>query len=271
METSDRASEFRAQGFVVQRGFFAPEEIASVLAEIERCEREDLPTNAADDGGLVFTIEAFRRSEVVRRFIAQQKIIDFLAPIAGGDLWVRWDQSVTKPPGGGVFRWHQDNAYNKLRTEHFQIWVALTESHKQNGGLWLAPGSHKRGLLPHRSIERQKEVREEVRGGVCIDASAGDMILFSSLMLHRTGPNEADTKRTAFVAEFMPLEHYDYAVDGPYFVVAQNGVSNPHFVENQFGATRDNQRLYWKERVLSAARHPLRKARSVLKALRTTA
>jgi hypothetical protein len=271
MNGCERARDFREQGFVVERGFFSRAEVAQVLTEIERCEREDHDPDAGDKGGLIFTIEAFRRSDVIRRFIAQQRLIDYLAPIAGPDLWVRWDQSVTKPPGAVVFRWHQDNAYNKLRTEHFQIWIALTESHKQNGGLWLAPGSHRRGLLPHRSIDGQKEVCTSVGESVCVDASVGDLILFSSLMLHRTGPNEADSKRVAFVAEYMPLHHYDYAVAGPYFVVAKNGRSDPHFSHRQAGATWDNQRLYWKESLLSTARHPVRNLRRAIKSIRPIA
>jgi ectoine hydroxylase-related dioxygenase (phytanoyl-CoA dioxygenase family) len=271
MDGSDRAREFREQGFVVERGFFGRAEVAPVLAEIERLEREDHDPIAGDKGGLIFTIEAFRRSEAIRRFIAQQRLIDFLAPVAGRDLWVRWDQSVTKRPGAAVFRWHQDNAYNKLRTEHFQIWVALTESHMQNGGLWLSPGSHRRGLLPHRSIDGQKEVCASVDETVCVDASVGDLVLFSSLMLHRTGPNEADRKRVAFVAEYMPLHDYDYAVAGPYFVVAKKGRSDPHFCNRQAGATWDNQRLYWKESLLSAARHPVRNLRRAIKSIRPVA
>jgi ectoine hydroxylase-related dioxygenase (phytanoyl-CoA dioxygenase family) len=213
----------------------------------------------------------FRRSEIVRNFIAQQRLIDFLAPIAGPDIWVRWDQSVTKPAGAVEFRWHQDNAYNKLRTEHFQVWVALTESHKQNGGLWLSPGSHRRGLLPHRSIDGQKEVCADVGERVCIDASAGDLVVFSSLMLHSTGTNEAETKRVAFVAEFMPLQHYDYAVDGPYFVVAKNGRSVAQYSRRQAGATWQNRRLYWKESLLSTVRHPIRKIRRLIKSIRPLA
>jgi hypothetical protein len=267
MQSVDRAREFREQGFVVERGFFPKDEISAVLGEIERCIAEDSKGKVAAPGELIFTIETFRRSEIVRQFIAQQRIIDFLKPIAGSDLWVRWDQAVTKRPGAGVFHWHQDNAFNKLQTEHFQVWVALTESTQQNGGLWLAPGSHKRGMLPHERRPGQRVVQAEVGESVCVDASAGDLIVFSSLMLHRTGPNDADTSRVAFVTEYMPLRDYDYAASGPYFVVAENGISNPHFVDRQVGENPDAKRRYLKERVVRSAGHAVHRLRDSCKTL----
>src|SRR5690606_40313037 len=63
-----------------------------------------------------------------------------------------------------IFQWHQDNAYNGLPVEHFQLWIALTETRNANGTLWLAPGSHKRGQLPHERVpgRRQLAVRAPV-------------------------------------------------------------------------------------------------------------
>lgn len=263
---SDHAREFREQGYTMARGFFSKDEAALLLEESERRMRDQDTYDPLTESGLIFTQNVFKKSERCQRFIAQQRIIDFLQPIAGGDLWVRWDQAVTKRPGGGVFRWHQDNGYNGLLTEHYQVWIALTETQNQNGALWLAPGSHKRGLLPHKQAEgAQIEVEAEVGESLCIDANAGDMIVFSSLMLHRTGPNEADTKRVAYVAEYMPCTDYDFGLKGPYFMVAQNGVSNPHFVHWQPGGlSLKNQLLY----VAPRARRFMRNVRRVGKAVR---
>jgi len=265
---STHAQEFREKGYTVARGFFSKAEVAELLKEAER-RRLDLDTyDPLTKNGLIFCQNIFKGSEIFRKALSQQRVIDFLKPVAGGDLWVRWDQAVTKRPGGGVFRWHQDNGYNGVLTEHFQLWIALTETRKQNGGLWLAPGSHKRGLLPHDDVaDAQAEVQGEIGEAFCVDATAGDVILFSSLMLHRTGPNEADTERVAYVAEYMPCSDYDFGVKGPYFVVATNGVSTPHFVNWQPGAFNlKNQLLYLAPR----ARRLVRKAKKVREVVRRT-
>jgi ectoine hydroxylase-related dioxygenase (phytanoyl-CoA dioxygenase family) len=242
------AREFREQGFTVARGFFSEEEVGGILSEIRRRAEDPDTKDCLTVGGLVFTSNVFKGSEKVQKFIAQQRIIDFLKPIAGGDLWVRWDQAVTKHPGAGVFRWHQDNGYNHLVTEHYQVWIALTESKNQNGGLWLAPGSHKRGLLPHNKVtETHIEVDAPVGESVCIDANIGDLVVFSSLTLHRTGPNEADSARTAYVVEYVPWHDYDFAVSGPFLIASTAGRSDPHFVKRQPGALNPlNQLRYWK-------------------------
>jgi len=242
----DHAAEFREQGYTVARGFFSKGEASELLQEAERRMNDSDTYDPLSENGMTFTQNVFKKSRKCQSFISQQRIIDFLRPIGGGDLWVRWDQAVTKRPGGGVFRWHQDNGYNGLLTEHYQLWVALTETRNQNGALWLAPGSHKRGLLPHRKAGKaQIEVESEVGETLCVDANIGDMIVFSSLMLHRTGPNEGDSKRVAYVAEYMPYKDYDFGLRGPYFMAAEGGVSNPHFVHFQPGTfSLDNQRLY---------------------------
>jgi len=239
--------EFRARGFCVARAFFDRNEMAALLAAIEGSRPAEAPRDALTDGGMIFDSTVFRRSEAVREAISMQKIIDLMGPITGGDVWVRWDQAVSKHPGAGDFQWHQDNAYNGLPVEHYQLWIALTPSRNANGTLWLAPGSHKRGLLPHARVEgrRQLAVRAPIGETVCVDANVGDVVLFSSLMLHRTGPNHTDSTRVAYVVEYMPFRDYDAWVEGPFFMAFEGGRSRPRFVDRQPGAgTLRNQLLY---------------------------
>ena len=261
--------EFRRQGFVAERGFFPQSDTRALLAEIERASVHDDTKDPLTEGGLIFAHNLFQKSEWIRQFLSQQRIIDYLAPLTGGGLWVRWDQAVTKRPGAGVFRWHQDNGYNGLKTQHFQLWVAVTETRQSNGALWLAPGSHKRGLLPHTRVGKaQIEVQAPVGDMQCVDATMGDMILFSSLMLHRTGPNEADSSRVAYVAEYMPTTDYDYQLKKPFFVASTHGRSDPHFVDRAPGsASLHNQLLYWRPRarkLVTAAKKPARVLRDRL-------
>lgn len=264
----DHAREFREQGFTVLKGFFSKQQAAELLSEIERCAEldADRPANLSG-GGIRYTGAIFLRSKLTRELLADQRIIDLLNPIAGGDLWITLDQAVTKYPGAGVFRWHQDNGYNNLKREHFQLWIACTPTRKQNGALMLAPGSHKRGLLPHRLEEiGQMEVQAEIGDTVTVDADAGDVILFSSLALHCTGPNEADSERVAYVAEYMRMSDYAPNSDQPFFVAARDGVSNPHFTDKKPGArSLRNQLLYLRPRLTEAVKKPLRAVRDSLR------
>jgi ectoine hydroxylase-related dioxygenase (phytanoyl-CoA dioxygenase family) len=269
MATNDKvpahAREYREQGFTVARGFFTKQQARELLAEVERCARADAGPTELTDGGIVYTGGIFMRSESTRKLLADQRVIDFIKPIAGPNLWITMDQAVTKHPGAGVFRWHQDNGYNKLKTEHFQVWIALTKTRLKNGALTLAPGSHKRGLLPHKFMGAgQMEVDAEIGETVSIDADEGDLIIFSSLMLHCTGPNEADSTRVAYVAEYMPLHEFAPDLKAPFFVAAEAGKSNPHFVQSQLGARSvKNQLMYLGPRLSKTAKNALRPVRDV--------
>ena len=256
------AAEYRERGYTVARGFFDDGEVARMRAAVDHCEmldRDRGPT-AITDGGLVYNGAIFNRSEDMRAILSSQRLVDMLAAIAGGDLWVTMDQAVTKKPGAGVFHWHQDNGYNRLKAEHYQVWIALTKTERRNGALTLAPGSHQRGLLPHTSVGKgQMKVDAEIGPTEVVDATAGDLIIFSSLMLHCTGPNEADSVRIAYVAEFMPLRDYVPAATPPYWVVARDGRSCPEFTSRKPGArSLRNQMMYLAPRTAAAIKRPLR-------------
>lgn len=260
---SDHAREFRELGYVVFRGFFSKEQAAELLGEVERCSALDAESSSLTGNGIRFTGGIFKRSEIARTMLADPRLIKLLEPISSGDLWVIMDQAVLKYPGAGDFRWHQDNGYNRLKCEQCQVWIALTESHQENGALTLAPGSHKRGLLPHTYHSfGQMSVDAKIGESITIDADAGDLIIFSSLILHCTGPNRADTERVAYVAEYLRFEDYAPASTPPFFVVAEGGKPNPHFSRKKPGARSiRNQLLYLRPRLTEMVKKPLRYVR----------
>jgi ectoine hydroxylase-related dioxygenase (phytanoyl-CoA dioxygenase family) len=221
--------EFLERGFVVERGFFSPDEMVGLCDELRtarpRTAREDWLTK----GRMIFRSNLFFHDSRLRAFISQQRLIDLVTIIAGGDLWVRWDQAVNKLPGGTEFPWHQDNAYNRLLVPHFQLWIAATPIRRENGGLWLDPGSHRHGLLPHRFMGREAVYQGTPVRPECVEAEAGDVILFSSLLLHYTSQNSSTRERWAYVVEYMSLGDFDPYISPPYFVVARDGSPKPHF------------------------------------------
>ncbi len=237
-DASERIAQFERDGFVVSRGMFTPEEMRDFIAECHSFEGKAADRAEPNSkGAMQFYSEIFRRSELVRRFITQRTLIDFLVPITGPDLWVRWDQAVAKGPGSGVFPWHTDNGYDLLPQPHFEVWIALSENRNNNGGLWVVPGSHK-------VRQRHKRVRNHIiaidsehydqpdSGKVFIEADAGDVVLFSSLLLHKTYENTTDRSRWAYVAEMLKLGDYDPTIKAPYFVAARGGQPACEFVDS---------------------------------------
>jgi ectoine hydroxylase-related dioxygenase (phytanoyl-CoA dioxygenase family) len=219
----DAAGEYEDLGYTIRREMFSPADTDRLVAEIDRAKEVRPAPSGIDRTHLLFYTNLFQRSAFLREFVCQPKIVDFLAPIVGGDLWIRWDQAVLKTPGGEEFPWHQDNGYNRLTVSHHQFWIALSDMSPDAGGLYLLPGSHKRGLLPHAQIGNHMVATGAGGEGVFIDARKGDAVLFSSLMLHRTSPNVSANTRWAYVLEYMDLATLDPYLEPPYLIVARGG------------------------------------------------
>lgn len=245
MQGRRRKQEFSDEGFTIHRGFFSRQEVAELLAEIQRAETLEPGSSRLDKGGLTFKHNLFHRSPYLQAFISQKKVVDLLKEIIGPDIWVRWDQAVAKLPRAPEFPWHQDNGYNGLKQGHFQFWVAITEITAETGLLWFQPGSHKCGVMPHQPTGSHALCIGNPEQAVSIEADPGDVVLFSSLMLHRTSPNVSSGPRWAYVVEYMSLDQFDPYIKPPYFVVARGGKPCPRFVSFYRGRLNPrNQMMY---------------------------
>lgn len=222
--------EFKKNGYVFMKGFFSKDEVLQLIEDIKEASAEKTGDDILDKGNLKFHALLMHRSEKLRKFISQSKVIEFLKKFAGPDIWVRWDQAVEKSPGAGTFPWHQDNQYSQLKDQHFQFWVSLTTMTENNGGLWVVPGSHK-GMLAYEHIDNHAVYKGEVKNPVFISAEPGDLVLFSSFMLHSTTPNITQESRWAYVIEYMQMDKTDPFIEAPYLVVAKDGQSHLEYLD----------------------------------------
>lgn len=215
------AEDFKKNGYVLCKGLFSPAEAESLIEEIKAAETID-GVSALNKGPMKFYSGVYSKSSALQGIISQPKVINFLKQVIGPNFWVRWDQAVAKGPEAGTFPWHQDNAYNSLKDEHFQFWIALTKTTPDNGGLWIVPGSH-HSPLPHKKVGNHMVYQGTPEEPTFIGAEPGDVILFSSYALHSTTPNITGGTRWAYVVEYMSSSHYDPGIKAPYFMVAKKG------------------------------------------------
>lgn len=101
------------------------------------------------------------------------------------------------PPGGRVGDVHQDLCYLQEGTDRvLTSWIPLGDTPLEVGGLMVLDGSHVHGPLPHcRHMPPPSVVQDEL-GGLwrSADYRAGDMIVFSSTLVH-TGLDNTDTEQ----------------------------------------------------------------------------
>lgn len=212
--SNDQATQWDEQGYFLLRGAIAPESIAQVVDAIDPLEAE-LEEILRAAGGTVsiatadeitFTTHVVTRSEVLREFAASPPFPDLCHDLIGSDVRLYWDQAVyKKPEPDREFPWHQDNGYTFIEPQQYlTCWVPLVDATIDNGCPWVVPGLHRSGTLEHWSTPLGYQCVDEAEGAVPVEAEAGDVVVFSSLTPHRTGPNATDGVRKAYILQYAP-------------------------------------------------------------------
>ncbi len=87
-------------------------------------------------------------------------------------------------------------------------WLALDDADESNGCLWVVPGSHRSGTMGHHG-DGDSPFRVGYDGdepGVAAPVPKGGVLVISSLLLHRSGPNTTGRLRRAWVIQFCPAQ-----------------------------------------------------------------
>ncbi|WP_337185139.1 phytanoyl-CoA dioxygenase family protein [Phenylobacterium sp.] len=214
--TPEQVDQFNEDGFFVFRNAFTPEEIAAVTAAIDPLEkaheegvRETMGGRfrLTDAGTITFTAHIVGKSPVLQAFAKHPAIKDICHDLIGPDVRLYWDQSVYKKTEKvQEFPWHQDNGYTYIEPQQYlTLWIPLVDVDEENGCAWIAPKLHRLGTFEHWITEIGKVCLTEADEAVAAPAKAGDIVVFSSLAPHRTGPNlKPDTVRKAYILQYAP-------------------------------------------------------------------
>jgi phytanoyl-CoA hydroxylase len=206
---------FNELGFVKLQSVFTPAEVERVVAAIDPIEQKGEEwlrgkggkVSISEADVITFTTHLVTRSDVLRAFATHPKIKDICRDLVGDDVRLYWDQSVYKKTGKEQeFPWHQDNGYTFIEPQQYlTLWIPLVDVDEENGCPWIAPGVHKRGTLDHWLTPVGYKCLQDVPDAVSVPAKAGDIIAFSSLAPHRTGPNlKKGSVRKAYILQYAP-------------------------------------------------------------------
>jgi ectoine hydroxylase-related dioxygenase (phytanoyl-CoA dioxygenase family) len=156
--------------------------------------------------GLGVQVQLVHRSAPIRDFVTRGPQIAYATALLGPDVCFTHQQFVVKHPDAKPKRtdvpWHQDNGYGQLEPPlDLTVWIALDDCTTENGCLWVLPGSHRRGLLPHDAQGALRAVAVD-EPGVPVPMAAGDALLFGSLLLHRSLPNTTPATRVGLYLRY---------------------------------------------------------------------
>lgn len=216
--------QLKDAGYFITAPLFDTATLDGVQREFDRLWQEDIAH--AEQNGTAKDVEFVRlrpflpflerRSPTCVAFCKHPQLVNLARQIIGSDdLDVSWNQAIIKPPGKGkAFAWHQD-AYYAVSGKHAEgvnrdeylkpgwnitFWIAITRTTVANGTLWVVPGLHKQGLLPHVWSEelRENQCQFDNSGKIPAELARGQTLVFTSLTPHGSGPNVSDEVRMAY-------------------------------------------------------------------------
>ena len=213
--TQEQALAYDREGFFVFKNAFSPEEIADVTSAIDPLEdkmtqflrtQKDGRLYISQADAITFTIHLVKQSPLLKRFAAHPSLAGIVHDLLGDNARLYWDQSVyKKPENPKPFPYHQDNGYTFIEPQiYLTCWIPLVDVDEENGCPWVVPRLHREGTLHHETTDLGFECLKSPASEVCVSAKAGDIVVFSSLTPHKTGPNLTDTTRKAYILQYAP-------------------------------------------------------------------
>jgi ectoine hydroxylase-related dioxygenase (phytanoyl-CoA dioxygenase family) len=163
----------------------------------------------ADARAITFTVNPAGRDARLRELISSRVFAELAHDLLGPAVRLYWDQAVyKKSERPRTFGWHQDNGYGFIEPQgYLTFWIALTDATRENGCLEVLPGLHELGTLAHAIdgdgifLDLPDPLPPELPVPVALPLRAGSLVAMSSLLPHRTGPNNTREVRKAYVVQ----------------------------------------------------------------------
>ena len=215
---------FHEQGFLTVPQVSPPEEVAALRGIFERLFAQragraegaqfDMVTHDEDDAAPKLS-QIIKPANFAPELLRTQFRVNALAVarrLLGANAIQVSEHAILKPAGqGAATPWHQDEAFRDAGFEYEQvsIWMPLQEATVENGCMQYVPGTHRVGVLDHRSPGDDPRIHALECSGefnaadaVACPLPAGGAAIHHGRTLHYAGPNRTNTARYAYVLMF---------------------------------------------------------------------
>ena len=140
--------------------------IEPAVLEPELCDELIAAANefpAVKSGDFRTVLQPHRQSKIFLMALCHPRVAGILSQVLGGKISGIQTQFFYGRPGTPGFQPHQDNSYvSAPRGKFASAWVALTDVSKENGGLYIYPGSFREPLLDVEELEAEETKLQDV-------------------------------------------------------------------------------------------------------------
>jgi phytanoyl-CoA hydroxylase len=241
VEATDIASTFERDGVYVARGMYDASTIATLERDFDRIVGQLVESREAIDATWVTAERATEDSRVVHTHNVQNfssrwldafrdpRFLDVAEAILGPDIVLHHTKLFQKPNGAGSpFPMHQDWRYFPTSGDRMiAAIIHVSRATAEMGCVAAYPGSHRLGRLPSTSGQPEYDDSDEYRrfadrfpigGATVYEAEPGDVLFFSCLTIHGSGPNLSPTTRKTVLVQLYDgraeLEESEHPVVG---------------------------------------------------------
>jgi ectoine hydroxylase-related dioxygenase (phytanoyl-CoA dioxygenase family) len=218
--TDQQRQQFREEGFFVLESAIPAHPLDILRDELDTgIRRIDARMDAAgtDVEGLnhrgkrYFIGNVHTSQPRIREFLYSDVMAEVCRATLGDDVWHFFNQYVLKFAEVGMkFEWHQDSGYlakqKRSHRPYLSCWCPLDDVNEENGTIYVLPFSRAktRDVIDHRLEEGSNDLVGYFGDdpGDPIVVPAGSVVAFSSVLLHRSGPNRTDKPRRVFLAQY---------------------------------------------------------------------
>jgi len=216
---------FTKHGFMIVPEFLDDAELELVRSacdhEVERV-AQDMRSSGVSQRGInildrkYFISNARLQRPELGRVIFSDKTEAICRAIIGDTAYLHNEQFVVKMMDQATsFAWHQDSGYSvheggaAPHEPYLTFWIALDDMSEANGTISVMPFTRhapSREILKHNwSDEAHAMVGYDGDDpGDLVEVPAGTLVLFSSRLLHRSGPNTTPRPRRSYFVAFTP-------------------------------------------------------------------
>ncbi len=245
--TEEQRRQYRKEGYFLLPGVLSDSDvellrsgaayaIARTDAEMDARGTDRLDINVR--GRRYFSSRVAEERRELRSFLFGELMADICRATVGDTAYLFNEQYVIKcADRETAFSWHQDSGYIHERHEPYvTCWIALDDVNESNGAVYLLPFSQV-GIRTYVRHVRDPDVNDMVgycgsAPGVAVEATAGSVVCFSSVVFHRSGSNLTDRPRRVYVVQYSPQVILDGSGSRPWagvepFLVNGDIVADP--------------------------------------------
>jgi len=206
---TEKVNAFNKDGYHIERNVFSAEECDQLILQSQDFENAQTATYRPQ-------MMPHRSNPSFLTALRSPKIVKLVSTFCEGEPVGLQTEFFFCKPGTRGFSLHQDNFFVEANYGVFlSVWIALTDTYEEKGGLIIYPGSQKEGLLPIRKVILAESASQDPNANneECIvpshyspinaSVSKGSALFIHGHLVHASNMNKTDEFRYVLLCTYI--------------------------------------------------------------------